>query len=136
MTAREKCIFYFCDDALVKKMEKIGILTCLHSNDVCARVGCLSSFWRRKDFFAKYAENTILAAMLTCNGCKGDNPSEPEEDKGILEKLDRLVSEEVKTVHVGVCRLIEDKKECPRMTKICEMIESREIQVIRGTHRE
>ena len=90
MTAREKCIFYFCDDALVKKMEKIGILTCLHSNDVCARVGCLSSFWRRKDFFAKYAENTILAAMLTCNGCKGDNPSEPEEDKGILEKLDRL----------------------------------------------
>ena len=51
-------------------------------------------------------------------------------------KLDRLVSEEVKTVHVGVCRLMDDKKECPRMTKICEMIDSRGIQVIRGTHRE
>lgn len=117
-------------------MEKIGILTCLHSNDVCARVWCLSSFWQRKDFFAKYAEDTILAAMLTCNGCKGDNPSEPEEDKGILEKLDRLVSEDIEIVHVGVCRLMDDKKECPRMTKICEMIDSRGIQVIRGTHRE
>ena len=74
--------------------------------------------------------------MLTCNGCKGDNPSEPEEDKGILEKLDRLVSEDIEIVHVGVCRLMDDKKECPRMTKICEMIDSRGIQVIRGTHRE
>lgn len=117
-------------------MEKIGILTCLHSNDVCARVGCLSSFWQRKDFFAKYPEDTMLAAMFTCNGCKGHNPSEPEEDKGILEKLDRLVSEDIKTVHVGVCSLAAGKKECPRMTKICEMIENRGIEVIRGTHRE
>ncbi len=93
-------------------------------------------FGRERISLQKYAEDTILAAMLTCNGCKGDNPSEPEEDKGILEKLDRLVSEEVKTVHVGVCRLMDDKKECSRMTRICEMIDSRGIQVIRGTHRE
>ncbi|MFR5151282.1 MAG: hypothetical protein ACLTER_18685 [Ruminococcus sp.] len=25
-------------------MTKIGTLTCLHSNDVCARVGCLKAF--------------------------------------------------------------------------------------------
>lgn len=78
----------------------------------------------------------MLAAMFTCNGCKGYNHSEPEEDKGILEKLDRLVSEDIKAVHVGVCRLVAGKKECPRMTKICEMIENRGIEVIRGTHRE
>ena len=51
-----------------------------------------------------------MQPCLPATAARGDNPSEPEEDKGILEKLDRLVSEEVKTVHVGVCRLMDDKK--------------------------
>ena len=90
---------------------------CIHSNNVCARVGC-------------------LAAMMTCNGCKGDNPIEPIEDKGILEKIDRLVSEKISTIHVGVCRLPDGKHECPRMTQICNMIEERGIKVVRGSHKE
>lgn len=117
-------------------MKKIGILTCLHSNDVCARVGCLLAFQKRENFFQDYPEDTILAAMMTCNGCKGMNPKEPDEDEGILEKLDRLVSEDIQTVHIGVCRLIGGKKECLRITRISEMMEQRGIQVIRGTHRE
>ena len=64
------------------------------------------------------------------------NPKEPDVDEEILEKIDRLVSEEIKVVHVGACRLDREKKECPRIAKICEMIESRGIQVVRGTHRE
>lgn len=51
-------------------MNKIGILTCLHSNAVCARVGCLSAFQNRTDFFQDYPEDTYLAALMTCNGCK------------------------------------------------------------------
>lgn len=65
-------------------MNKIGILTCIHSNNVCARVGCLAAFQNRTDFFQDYPEDTCLAAMMTCNGCKGANPIEPIEDKGIL----------------------------------------------------
>ena len=38
---------------------------------------------------------------MTCNGCKSANPKEPDEDDGILEKIDRLVSEELK---VTTCR--------------------------------
>lgn len=117
-------------------MTKIGILTCLHSNDVCARVGCLKAFMNRDPFFKDYSKDTALAAMMTCNGCKSMNPTEPDEDKGILEKMDRLVSENIDIMHVGVCRLTDEKKECPRMTKICKMIEDRGIQVVRGTHRE
>ena len=86
-------------------MNKIGILTCIHSNNVCARVGCLAAFQNKTDFFQDYPEDTCLAAMMTCNGCKGANPIEPIEDKGILEKIDRLVSEKISTIHVGVCRL-------------------------------
>ena len=96
-----------------KKMKKIGILTCLNSNDVCTR-----------------------AAVMTCNGCKETNAKEPAEDEGILEKADRLVSEKISVIHVGVCRLNEEKKECPRITQICGLIEERGIKVIRGTHKE
>ena len=96
-------------------MIKIGTLTCLHSNNVCARVGCLKAFQNRSDFFDGYSPDTLLGAMMTCNGCKSINP---------------------KVMHVGACRLDREKKECPRIAKICEMIESRGIQVVRGTHRE
>ena len=58
------------------------------------------------------------------------------EDEGILEKADRLVSEKISVIHVGVCRLNEEKKECPRITQICGLIEDRGIKVIRGTHKE
>ena len=103
-------------------MTKIGTLTCLHSNDVCARVGCLKAFMEREAFFKEYSQDTCLAAMMTCNGCKSMNPAEPDDDKGILEKIDSC--------------LIDGKKECPRITRICEMLEDRGIQVVRGTHRE
>ena len=74
--------------------------------------------------------------MMTCNGCKGANPTDPIEDKGILEKIDRMVSEKISAIHVGVCRLPDGKHECPRMTQICNMIEERGIKVVRGTHKE
>ena len=117
-------------------MKKIGILTCLNSNDVCTRAGCLSAFRERRDFFSGYPEDTILAAVMTCNGCKETNAKEPAEDEGILEKADRLVSEKISVIHVGVCGLNEEKKECPRITHICGLIEERGIKVIRGTHKE
>lgn len=42
---------------------------------------------------------------MTCNGCKSANPKELDVDDGILEKIDRLVSKELKVMHVGACRL-------------------------------
>jgi len=117
-------------------MNKIGILTCLKSNDVCARAGCLKAFNHRTDFFARYLADTELTAMMTCNGCASKQPAEPEADAGIIEKADRLVHENIIAVHVGVCRLKEDGKVCPRITKICQMLEKRGIQIVYGTHKE
>lgn len=74
--------------------------------------------------------------MMTCNGCRSMTETEPEKDKGIIEKVDRLVKEGVETVHVGVCRLNRKGEECPRITTICRMIEAKGITVVRGTHRE
>ena len=117
-------------------MKKIATLTCLHSNKVCARVSCLSAFQNRTAFFKDYPEDTVLAAMMTCNGCRSITETEPQDDKGIQEKIDRLVHEGIQTIHVGVCRLNKSGNECPRITAIWQMLEAREIEVIRGTHAE
>ncbi len=115
---------------------KIAILTCLNSNDVCTRAGCLQAFFQRKDFFKNYGEDVELTALMTCNGCKKERPVEPEEDAGMQEKIQRLKDENVEVVHIGVCRNTQDKTECPRMTRITHMLEKEGIRIVRGTHRE
>lgn len=115
---------------------KIAILTCLNSNDVCTRAGCLQAFFQRNDFFQNYGEDVELTALMTCNGCKKERPVEPEEDAGMQEKIQRLKDENVEVVHVGVCRNRQDKTECPRMTRITHMLEEEGVRIVRGTHRE
>lgn len=117
-------------------MEKIGILTCLNSNRVCTGASCLKAFNDRSHFFAGYLKDTQLGAFMTCNGCAAMQPLAPAKDPGMQEKVQRLRAEGITKVHVGVCRLGKDQKECSRMTEICEMIEDAGITVIRGTHRE
>ena len=98
-------------------------MMCVPGQDVCLHFG------KEEIFFPAIRK-------MTCNGCKDTNAKEPAEDEGILEKADRLVSEKISVIHVGVCRLNEEKKECPRITQICGLIEERGIKVIRGTHKE
>lgn len=119
-----------------KAADKIAILTCLNSNDVCTRAGCLNAFFEKKAFFEGYGEDAQLTALMTCNGCAGTRPMEPRDDPGMQEKLERLVQEGVDAVHVGVCRMKQNGQECERITQICELLEERRIRVVRGTHRE
>ena len=117
---------------------KIGILTCIRANDVCTGAGCLNAFCDRTNAFSGYGEDMRLGAFMTCNDCEDRQPLEPEEDPGMQEKLERLVQEEIKIMHVGVCVWLKnDKFEsylCPRIIKICRMMENAGIQVVQGTH--
>lgn len=115
---------------------KIGIIKCLHANEVCTGAGCLKAFGSRTDFFKDYDENTELTVFMACNGCEEERPQEPEEDAGMLEKLERLTREGVQVMHAGVCRIKSNGKECPRLNKILRMIEEQGISVVRGTHKE
>lgn len=117
-------------------MEKIGILTCIHANTVCTGAGCLKAFNERTDFFQTYSNDTKLSVFMTCNGCKEEQILEPEEDSGMLEKIDRLLQEQINKIHVGICRIQENQQECDRIKKICNIIEAKGIEVIRGTHKE
>lgn len=117
-------------------MKNIGILRCAHLNEICTGASCFNAFFRRTDTFARYGEDAVLKAFMACNGCREERPQEPEEDVGILEKLDRLQEEGVEVMHVGACRFLENHTECPRIEKITRMIQERGIEIVKGTHRE
>jgi len=114
-------------------MKKIAILTCLDACQVCTGASCLNAWNNRARHFAPYAgEDVSLEAFFHCNGCgKG-----PESDDGMAEKLDRLQSIGVETVHIGVCA-VKDRETgalCPAIEKIQELLHRRDIATTLGTH--
>ncbi len=113
---------------------KIGILHCLEATKVCAGCGCLNAFNLKKGSFTEYTTEDILAAYFTCNGCKKQNEVSPKEDMGMIEKVDRLQSEGIDVVHVGVCCENADGRLCGRMEEIIEMIKLKGIQIKSRTH--
>ncbi|MEY8385921.1 CGGC domain-containing protein [Oscillospiraceae bacterium 38-13] len=113
-------------------MRHIAVLTCLKACQVCTGASCLAAWNRRERGFALYAgEEASLDAFFHCNGCGAD----PEADEGMREKLDRLQSIGVEAVHTGVCTVKRETKAlCPTIVKIQDMLRSRNIQTIQGTH--
>ena len=114
-------------------MKRAAILTCLKAVDVCAGCSCLTAFYDRKAAFARYqGQDLRLTAFLHCSHCHEDCP--PEQDPGLLEKLDRLGQEGTEAVHIGVCAKGRDGALCPGMGTIVRMLEKRGIPVVYGTH--
>lgn len=110
---------------------KLAILNCRKADEVCAGCGCLRAFFGRTGAFARYESAPMeLIAFLRCNGCG----RKPEEDAGMLEKLERLKTEGVEIVHLGICTRSAEKGECPTITRLAAMLTERGMAVVRGTH--
>lgn len=117
----------------------VGIVTCIRANDVCTGSACLDAFYDKTASFSRYGRDVRLGAFMTCNDCRDRQPLEPEEDPGIQEKLECLVNKKIEIMHVGVCSWFENENQewslCPRMSKICRMMEESGIRVVQGTHK-
>lgn len=112
-------------------MKKIAILACLNANDVCAGVGCLSALDARKAHFEPYANEEVqLCAFMRCSRCGVD----PEDDTGMMEKLERIVRCGVETAHIGVCAKQHDGSTCPHMEKTAQWLEAHGVRIVWGTH--
>ena len=109
---------------------KIAILNCLNANDVCAGCSCLRAFNEKSRHFAPYADTPLtLTAFARCSGCGVGL------DRGFMEKLDRIVSEETEVCHLGVCTVDPAAKaECPTITEAAAYLEARGVRIVRGTH--
>ncbi len=112
-------------------MKKIAILTCLKANTVCTGASCFQAFHQRTRGFQRYAGQEVqIAAFMKCNGCTSD----PKTDAGIKEKVARLKSEQIETVHIGACTLKENGERCENIAKIIEMIKKQNISIVEKTH--
>ena len=114
-------------------MKKIAIFCCLRANDVCAGCACLNAFYDRRRAFARYeGEQLRLTAFARCSNCVKD--SDPMNDPGFVEKLERFVSEGVEIVHIGICAGREEESGCPGMKKAVQAFRGKGMDVIWGTH--
>lgn len=112
-------------------MKKIAMLNCLRANEVCAGAACMKAWNEKSKSFSRYGgEETELAAFMRCNGCG----SEPGLDKGLQEKINRLVKIGTDAVHVGVCTKNKEGERCETILKIMNLLEENGIAVVDGTH--
>ena len=112
-------------------MKKIAILACLKANDVCAGVSCLQALHARKASFAQYqGEEVMLCAFLRCSQCQQN----PLADKGMMEKLHRILSCQVDVAHIGVCAKKRDGTPCPFMEQAADFLSEHGIRIVWGTH--
>lgn len=111
-------------------MKQIAILNCLKANDVCSGAGCLNALYERRAGFARYEGQEVrLRAFLRCSTCG----KVPQEDAGMTEKLKRLESMQVETVHIGVCAQPKGSR-CPYMEANAKWLEDHGIEVVWQTH--
>ena len=111
-------------------MTKIAMMNCLKANQVCAGVACLDALRERRAGFACYAgEDVDLRAFLRCSNCG----KTPQEDPGMTEKLERLVSSGVEVVHIGVCAQPKGIR-CQPMERYAAWLEEHGIRVVWKTH--
>ena len=109
---------------------KIAMLNCLKANEVCGGVACLRAFYAREAGFARYeGEDLQLMGFLRCSNCG----KELAEDRGMTEKLERLVSVGTQAVHIGVCAKMNDQK-CETMESYARWLEEHGVEVVWRTH--
>lgn len=115
-------------------MKKIVILRCLRSEENCTGAACLYAFNNKKGYFKRYGEEEIqLVAFMSCNGCAN---LEFEDDMGMDEKLERILSIKPDVVHVGICcqTRTDDLQLCKQIEKIIAFLKNHNIEIVMGTH--
>ena len=81
-------------------MKRIVILTCLKASRVCTGAACFQAFNQRTRSFARYGKEPLeIEAFMRCSGCGHTM----ENDKGLQEKVERIVKLHPDAVHLGIC---------------------------------
>ena len=104
-------------------MKRIVILTCLKASRVCTGAAC---------FQAK--EPLEIEAFMRCSGCGHTM----ENDKGLQEKVERIVKLHPEAVHLGICCCHDgrDQELCQEIEALAGIFRENGIEVVRGTHSE
>ena len=81
-------------------MKKIVMLTCPRAETVCTGAGCFSALNGRTHRFREYGDEELqVSAFMKCSGCGHF----PRQDKGLDEKIERILEIHPDAVHLGIC---------------------------------
>lgn len=114
-------------------MKKIVIITCPKADEVCTAAGCFLALNQRKSAFERYyGEEVELEAFMKCSGCG----HYPENDKGLQEKIERILSLHPDAIHLGICCCHDgtDRELCREIEELIPLFQKEGIEVVRGTH--
>lgn len=114
-------------------MKTVVMLTCPKAETVCTGAGCFAALNGRTHQFAQYGEEELrVGAFMKCSGCGHF----PETDKGLTEKVERILSMQPDAGHVGICCCHDGRTRelCEEVSVICKIFEKNGIRVVRGTH--
>ncbi|MDR1903955.1 MAG: CGGC domain-containing protein [Treponema sp.] len=96
-------------------MKRIAILSCLKATAVCSSAGCFSALNQRRQSFAAYKDEAVeLAAFFHCNGCCCNL----ETDDEYKQKMDRIKTLALDTVHIGKCTITNGNEAIAQMDRM------------------
>ena len=110
-------------------MKKIVMLTCPHAETVCTGAGCFSALNGRTHRFRKYGDEELqVSAFMKCSGCGHF----PRQDKGLDEKIERILEIHPDAVHLGICCCSdgESKTLCKEVEMITAIFKKAGIPVV------
>lgn len=116
-------------------MKRIVILTCLKASRVCTGAACFQAFHQRTRSFVRYGKESLeIEAFMRCSGCGHTM----ENDKGLQEKVERILEIHPDAVHLGICCCHDGrgKELCEEIQTLANVFAEHGIEVVRGTHSE
>ena len=116
-------------------MKKIAVLRCLRVSASCTGSGCLRALNEKTGAFERYGDETLQAAVFTCNGC-GENKLPNQE--GINKKVERIIKMQPDALHLSNCTMPKEENGnrviCPVIKELEDKFTAAGIDVVRGTH--
>ncbi len=105
---------------------KLAVVRCEIVSEACPGAGCFKAFNQRQKMFAHYGEQALIIGFFTCGGCCG---------RRVSRLVDALLKHDLEVVHLSSCLVMEKGTPyCPHKAEIKQMIESKGIRVVEGTH--
>jgi len=109
-----------------KKTTKIAVVRCDIVSETCPGVACFKAFNKRKVHFEQYGKDAEIIGFFTCGGCPG---------RRVFRLVDSLMKHDVDVIHLSSCMLLEKSyAKCPHIEEIKQMILTKGIKIIEGTH--
>lgn len=121
-----------------KKIRLIGLIQCDFARERCSGFGCMDSFTKRIDAFARYAQDPgIMVVPFNCGGCPGRRISRVASNliKRAQKKAEIEKSEIV--IHLASCMVTDNGHypPCPHLDYIGKILKRKGLKVRKGSYK-